>query len=112
MSSRVVFIDWCPAGIRTPNRDIGDVAAKHEEMSLQYYNDVQDQAQQSFLSAKLVSRIGFGVLIATLAYTLVFGALSRLHWTSLMEMPKGTLTTACIGDSAFSLSNFLQSRMT
>jgi hypothetical protein len=77
--------------------DIGDVVAKHEEMILHYYSDVQDQAQQSFLSAKIVSRIGFAVLIATLTYTLVFDALSRLHWTSLMEMPTGTLTTASIG---------------
>jgi hypothetical protein len=77
--------------------DIGDVVAKHEEMILHYYSDVQDQAQQSFRSARKVSRIGFGVLITTLVYTLVFDALSRLHWTSLMEMPKGTLTTASIG---------------
>ena len=77
--------------------DIGDVVAKHEEMILQYYSDVQDQAQQAFRSAKMVSRIGFGVLIATLTYTLVFDALSRFHWTNLIETPKGTLTTASIG---------------
>ena len=72
--------------------DIGDVVAKHEEMILHYYSDVQDQAQQSFRSAKMVSRIGFGVLIATLTYTLVFDALSRVAWIKLTESPEQTLT--------------------
>jgi hypothetical protein len=45
----------------------------------------------------MISRIGFGVLIATLTYTLVFDALSRVDWPKLTESPEGTLTTASIG---------------
>lgn len=53
--------------------DIGDIVAKHEEMILHYYRDVQKRAKEGFESAKKVSKIGFGVLIATLAYTLGVG---------------------------------------
>jgi hypothetical protein len=36
---------------------VGDIVAKHEKLILQYYEDVQDQAKQSFASAKSVARI-------------------------------------------------------
>src|SRR4051794_23659666 len=58
---------------------LGDIVAKHEEMILQYYGDVQMQANQSFDSAKKVAKIGFGVLIATLAYALIFDALGHFQ---------------------------------
>ena len=77
--------------------DIGDVVAKHEELILHYYRDVQDQAQHSFRSAQRVATIGFGVLIVTLVYTLMFDALSRFHMGSLSQSSAETITTASIG---------------
>jgi hypothetical protein len=77
--------------------DIGDIVAKHEKMILHYYKDVQVQAQKSFDSAKMVSWIGFGVLIITLIYTLVFDALAHFHWDNFTPNPKDSLTVGGIG---------------
>jgi hypothetical protein len=54
---------------------IGDIVANHEKMILHYYNDVQEQAKQSFKSAKIVAGLGFVVLVCTLIYKLVLDAL-------------------------------------
>src|ERR1017187_9013518 len=37
---------------------VGDIVAKHEKLILQYYEDVQNQATESFKAAKFVSYIG------------------------------------------------------
>jgi hypothetical protein len=76
--------------------DIGDIVAKHEEMILHYYRDVQKRATEGFDSAKKVSKIGFGVLIATLAYTLVFDALAHFKMPYFTS-PENTLTVGGIG---------------
>ena len=76
---------------------IGDIVAKHEEMILHYYGDVQKQAMESFDSAKKVSKIGFCVLIATLAYTLVFDALAHFNMAYFTTSPKNSLTVGGIG---------------
>ncbi len=44
---------------------VGDIVSKHEKLILQYYEDVQKQATESFRAAKLVSYLGFSVLIVT-----------------------------------------------
>lgn len=58
---------------------IGDIVAKHEQLILHYYKDVQDQAKESFSTARSAARIGFWVLIATLAYVLTFDGLTRFN---------------------------------
>jgi Cyanobacterial TRADD-N associated 2-Transmembrane domain len=75
--------------------DIGETVAKHEEMILRYYKDVQ--ADQSFKSAKRISKTGFAVLIATLVYTLVFNALAHFKLPNFISNMEGTLTVASIG---------------
>ena len=59
--------------------DIGEIVAKVEKMILAYYGDVQAQATKSFESAKVVSKIGFGVLIATVGYALLTDFIARFH---------------------------------
>jgi hypothetical protein len=56
---------------------IGDIVAKHEKLILHYYKDVQDQANQSFKTARSAAIIGFWVLIGTLVYVLTFDGLIR-----------------------------------
>jgi hypothetical protein len=73
---------------------VGDIVTKHETMILRYYEDVQHQAKQSFESAKSVARIGFWVLIATLAYTLSFDAASRVNLPGVkMTPPSGAVVS-------------------
>jgi hypothetical protein len=64
---------------------VGEIVAKHEKLILQYYEDVQKQATDSFRSAKRVAAIGFTVLIITWLYTLGLDFSSHLpffHSTS------------------------------
>jgi len=83
---------------------IGDIVAKHETLILHYYKDVQDQAKQSFGTAKSVSKIGFWVLISTLAYVLIFDALSHFR---LPNMTGGSLTVAGVGVASGILIEFI-----
>jgi hypothetical protein len=48
--------------------DIGQIVAKTEKLILHYYEDVQNQAVQSFRSAKVAAYIGFGVLLLSIGY--------------------------------------------
>jgi hypothetical protein len=59
--------------------NMGGIVAKHQALISLYYNDVQDQAKQSFVTARSAARIGFLVLIAVLVYALIFDALGRLR---------------------------------
>jgi hypothetical protein len=57
---------------------------------LHYYKDVQKHAKESFNAAKSAAKIGFWVLIGTLAYALIFDGLSRFpitHATSQTSLP-------------------------
>ena len=56
---------------------MGGIAAPHEELILEYYNDVHEHVIESFRSARRVAWIGFGVLIGTLCYKLAVDLLSR-----------------------------------
>jgi hypothetical protein len=73
--------------------DIGDIVAKHEVMILEYYQDVQTQAKQSFDSADKVARYGFWVLIATLGYVFVTDFIRILGYS----MTYSTITVAQVG---------------
>lgn len=81
---------------------MGGIAAPHEELILEYYNDVHEHVIESFRSAKCVAWIGFTVLIGTLCYKLAVDLLSRLghigpstgnNWFSVSEfgLLSGTL---------------------
>lgn len=48
--------------------DIGQIVAKTEKLILHYYEDVQNQAVQSFRSAKVAAYVGFGVLLLSIGY--------------------------------------------
>lgn len=58
---------------------LGDILDKFERLILRYYEDVQKQAMSSFEAATTVAWVGFAVLIATLAYVLVFDGLNHFR---------------------------------
>jgi|SRR6516164_5559057 hypothetical protein len=83
---------------------IGKILAKHERLILQYYEDVLEQVQKSFSTAKRSAIAGFIVLIGTVIFALVFDALNRLGklpaptelnpdvaWTPLITVVASTL---------------------
>src|SRR6202050_4061706 len=45
---------------------LGAIYSKHQKLIMQYYEDVQDQAQRSFAIAAVLAVAGFIVLIVTL----------------------------------------------
>jgi Cyanobacterial TRADD-N associated 2-Transmembrane domain len=77
--------------------NIGETVAAHERMILKYYADVQKQAEESFNSAKRAALIGFGVLIATLLYTLTFDALSHFEISKMKVSSEDWLKVSSIG---------------
>jgi hypothetical protein len=86
--------------------DLGDIVAKHEELILEYYRDVRSQATGSFAAARMVASIGFGTLIATVAYALIFDALTRFK---VIPPPIGnmTMTIANVGLISGALIEFI-----
>jgi hypothetical protein len=85
---------------------VGEIVSKHEQLILDYYKDVLEQAQKSFASAKAVARIGFAVLIGTLVYVLIFDALTRIHIASA-AMTGQSITIAGIGVVSGALIEFI-----
>jgi hypothetical protein len=57
-------------GVAINNETLGDIVANHEKLILHYYSDVQDQANNSFDTAKWIAITGFAVLICTLLFVL------------------------------------------
>ena len=85
---------------------VGEIVSKHEQLILDYYKDVLEQAQKSFASAKSVARIGFGVLIGTLVYILLFDALTRIY-AARFVMTEHSLAIAGIGVVSGALIEFI-----
>jgi hypothetical protein len=84
---------------------IGDIVAKHEQLILHYYQDVQEQARQSFTTARSVATVGFIVLIGTVVYALIFDGLTRFKIAP--EMTDGSVTVAGIGLVSGALIEFI-----
>ena len=57
---------------------LGLIVAKHERLILKYYEDVLQQANQSFGLAKRIAWIGFFVLISSLVCAILIDILHRL----------------------------------
>jgi TRADD-N domain-containing protein len=68
--------------------------AKHEQLIMHYYGDVQEQAKRSFDTANSTARMGFFVLIVTLAYAFVIDGLSRF---GLGHSTEASFTAAGVG---------------
>src|SRR5437879_628643 len=90
-------LEICEALEKALSGDIGETVAAHERMILKYYGDVHLQATKSFDSAKRVAQVGFGVLIATLLYTLIFDALAHFNMAGMKVDTSNLLTVGSIG---------------
>lgn len=64
-------------GVAIDTGKLGIIVAKYETLIQQYYEDVQDEAKQSFASARMVAQLGFLILFGTLMYALFFDAQTR-----------------------------------
>jgi len=68
---------------------IGATVEKVQALTVQYYENVKAQAAHSFASAQKVARIGFGILISTLAYVVVIDVVRHLKPLWFHEIPDG-----------------------
>lgn len=66
-------------GTAVDNGTLGQIVAKHERLILKYYEDVLQQANQSFELARRIAGIGFLVLIGSLVCAILLDILHRLH---------------------------------
>jgi hypothetical protein len=85
---------------------VGEIVAKHEKLILDYYKDVLEQAQKSFASAKSTAKIGFWVLIGTLAYVLLIDVLVHIHLPGF-AMSEPSLKVGGIGIVSGALIEFI-----
>jgi hypothetical protein len=85
---------------------LGEIVAKHERLILKYYEDVLQQANQSFGLARRIALIGFFVLIGSLACAILldilhrFGMVGDLTGDSLSIATAGLIGTAIIEATA------------
>jgi hypothetical protein len=84
---------------------MGEIVAKHERLILQYYRDVQKQANDSFDTARMAAKIGFCVLIVTLVYTLTMDGLIRFD--KLQPGSRNFMTVAITGAVSGALIEFI-----
>jgi hypothetical protein len=56
---------------------LGEIVAKHERLILKYYEDVLQQANQSFELARSIARMGFYVLVSSLICAILIDILHR-----------------------------------
>jgi hypothetical protein len=77
---------------------LGDIVAKHEQLIMHYYADVQQQAKRSFDTANSTAKIGFWVLIATLIYAFAFDGLRHFDIAGLKTLTaQDSFTVAGVG---------------
>jgi hypothetical protein len=84
---------------------MGETVEKHQKLILKYYNDVLEQANMSFDAAQGAAKFGFGVLVVSLTYALVFDALNRLGLAA--APPQGSLTVLELGVISGALVEFI-----
>ncbi len=77
-----------------------------KKLILEYYKDVLEHAQKSFASAKSIARIGFWVLVVTLAYALLIDVLSHVRITGF-AMSEPSLKVGGIGMVSGALIEFI-----
>jgi hypothetical protein len=95
--------------------NLGDIVEKLEKLILRYYTDVLSQANQSFFSARRVAWVGFVVLAVTLAYALIFDALTRFGFLSgdtdnAMTVEKVGIVSAVLVEFIAGINFWLYSR--
>jgi hypothetical protein len=59
--------------------DVGETTAKVQQLIMRYYSDVQEQARQSFKSAKDVALLGFALFAATILYVIFADAMPHIR---------------------------------
>lgn len=75
---------------------LGEIVETHENLVEQYYEDVREQANKSFMSAKRVAWMGFCILFLTVAYVLITDYFSRASVLGF-SMAQTSMTAASIG---------------
>jgi hypothetical protein len=69
--------------------DVGATVERVQKLILRYYGDVQNQATQSFRSAKRAALLGFALIIATIAYVAFTDLMLHLQALSFHKVDGG-----------------------
>ena len=86
---------------------MGDIVAKHEKMILGYYQDVKEQANNSFFVAKWSAVVGFVVIIIGLLYLLIFDALARMGIPKNLNVSNGVMNVSYVSLISGGLIEFI-----
>jgi hypothetical protein len=75
--------------------DIGETITAVQQLILRYYDNVRDQAEESFESAKRVALFGFVLLVVTVVYVMFMDLMP--HVSAQFETRTGGLGVGAIG---------------
>jgi len=123
---RIESRPWCsPDGLKrcqrigvAVNGDVGTMVETVQELILQYYTDVGQQASESFGSAKRISIAGFAILAVTILYVLVVDASGHVNsaWFNAsyagMDVGKLGLMAGAIVEAIAGLQFYLYGKAT
>ncbi len=76
--------------------DVGETVERVQKLILRYYEDVQNQATQSFQSAKRAAVLGFALIIGTIVYVVFTDLMLHFHLPSFQKV-EGGMSVGAIG---------------
>ncbi|SRR6266542_388666 len=87
----------CEALGRALHGDLAETVEEVQKLILRYYDNVREQAAESFASAKRVALIGFVLLILTIGYVIGVDLLLHMQASGFQEPPSGGMNVGAIG---------------
>ncbi len=82
---------------RAVHDDLGKTVEEVQKLILRYYDNVRDQAEQSFRSAKRVAVVGFVLLASTIAYVVFIDLMVHIGTSGLSAPTTGGMNVGAIG---------------
>jgi hypothetical protein len=87
----------CEALGKALHGDLAETVAEVQKLILRYYDNVRDQAAESFSAARRVAIIGFVLLIVTITYVIGIDLLLHMPASGFQELPSGGMNVGAIG---------------
>jgi hypothetical protein len=82
---------------RAVHDDLGKTVEEVQKLILRYYDNVRDQAEQSFRSAKRVATVGFVLLASTIAYVVFIDLMVHVSASGFSVPTAGAMNVGAIG---------------
>lgn len=95
--SQIGLLRNCESLGRAVHDDLGKTVEEVQKLILRYYDNVRDQAEQSFKSAKRVAITGFVFLAATISYVVFIDLMIHIKTSGFVVPATGGMNVGAIG---------------